>query len=228
MSDFLEQFASDLKDVPEQGFPLKPEVWALCTIEAAEVESNTYATPPYDRLSGKLRIVESGSDEQDRKAKGVEFFRISYPPKTHPDFIQGPTYGPKHPKAGQTNPDAGKPNARWGREVGQYKKALAAVLAPNVTGATVKARDEAADAMVLDELRQMGVTNLDGVADALLGKQVIVRFSVNAGLDKNGNLVSEKRKADPKNEIANWIPATEANIAKFVRLSATPLADIKF
>lgn len=84
-----------------------------------------------------------------------------------------------------------------------FGKCMASCLAPEA------ASQERQNAQVQ---RIVGGRGIQGYADALIGKQVLLKIGINDGKDKDGNIKNEKRAEDPRNNISNYIPAIPKNM----------------
>jgi len=184
--DSYQAFADGYEDIPEEKFPLRPEVMALVEVAEASDKMNTRVPKgkPIPQIQVTLKIIEAATVD-GKTAKGNLMDWLSSPEKGH---------------EGQTE-------AQNNFQRQQFGKATAAFLAPEAK------EKEAKDTLVLAAARTAG-----GFPQALLGKRAIVKIGINDGVNKKtGAIVSQARHDDPRNRIDNYIPATEANINKYVR-----------
>jgi hypothetical protein len=187
-----------LKDAPADTGGIKPEQWAVGVIEKVETRTNTFIDPPVEEINATVRLT----DYDGVTKRGLEFLTIFAPPKGHPQFME----------KGADGALTDRYNSRGNFKLGQFKRSLAAILAP-------EASSKQADAAIAAAAQAAG-----SIEAAMVGRTNLYHIIINDGRDKKGTIdpatgevkiVSQTRADKPRPEIATVIVDTPAHRAKY-------------
>jgi hypothetical protein len=204
--------------IPERGFGTKNEGWYSLRVESVEEQDNVDSPEhPFIQYNMKLRIVNGPS-------KGVEFLRISIPPKDHPDYM-AKTYDPDGNEILDADgapvyavDETGKPvpNGRWKREAGLFQDVMTSIfVGDQVKGRKAEAKEKR-KAMIMAAIEAAG-----GISAALQDKLFIAKFRLDKGVRTDRNtgetiVYSKSLQEKPRLKPSSFMSFDEAREKKYV------------
>ena len=205
--------------IPERGFAQKKEGWYSLRCEEIEEQDNVDEPEhPFVQYNIKARILNGPS-------KGVEFIRISIPPKDHPDYLTK-TYDPD---GNEVKTEDGEPifardeetgktfvNGRWKREAGLFRDVMTAIF----VGDKVKGRKDEAKAKRL-KLIEEACAAAGGIVPALQDQTFIAKFAMDKGVRKNKDtgeeiVYSKALQKKPRLKPTSFMSFSEENEKRYV------------